>query len=217
MSRPSTPAGTRASGSAPATVPDVAASGSDPSPRPNQRQRIIDNALALMADQGVAATSMRQLARACDINVAAIYHYFPSKDDLFLKVIEERQYHLRLRDLPVVDLDQPPREVFTQLIEEIWLGSIAEEGIWRLLLGESMRGNPNAVAAASELLTTIETALTGWLTTLFPDLGDRADAAAAVVLGQLYASFMEHLFVPNREISTVRDRADHLAALLFDA
>ncbi|MGZ4677784.1 MAG: helix-turn-helix domain-containing protein, partial [Acidimicrobiia bacterium] len=47
-----------------------------------QRDRILDTALDLMAEHGASATSMRQLATACNLNVAALYHYFPSKAEL---------------------------------------------------------------------------------------------------------------------------------------
>lgn len=189
----------------------------DAPPRPNQRQRILDAALELMAGQGAGETSMRQLARACECNVAAIYHYFPSKADLLRSVIEERQYTLRLRELPAVDLGLPPRQLLSGLIVEMWLGSIAEEPIWRLLLGESLRGEENAVAVSGELLDAIETALTTWLAELFPELGDRAEAAIAVIMGQLYTAFMEHLFAPERDLAEVRRRADLIAALVFPA
>jgi len=53
-----------------------------PAERPegsNQRQRILSTALSLMATQGVDGTSMRNLAAATGLNVASLYHYFPSK------------------------------------------------------------------------------------------------------------------------------------------
>jgi len=183
--------------------------------RPNQRQRIIDAALELMSEQGAGATSMRQLAKACGLNVAAIYHYFPSKADLLRSVIEERQYNLRLRELPVFDVGLPPHALLAGLIEEMWLGSIAEEPIWRLLLGESLRGEANAVAVSAELLHAIEAALGTWLAELFPELGDRTEAAVAVIMGQLYTAFMEHLFLPDRDLHEVRRRAKLIAALVF--
>jgi len=185
--------------------------------RPNQRQRIIDAALELMSQQGAGSTSMRQLAKACDLNVAAIYHYFPSKADLLRSVIEERQYALRMRDLPVTDVDVPPAELLAQLIEEIWVGSISEEQIWRLILAESMHGDETALAVAGELLVTIEHAMHDWLARLFPDLTDRADAAVAIIMGQLYAAFMERLFVPERDLADVRARARKIAALVYPA
>ncbi len=39
---------------------------------------------------------MRQLATACGLNVATIYHYFPSKADLLRSVMAERRYGERL-------------------------------------------------------------------------------------------------------------------------
>ena len=73
------------------------------------RTRILDAALALMSGQGSAGVSMRQLAAACNLNVATIYHYFPSKADLLRSVMEERRYDERLdRDAPV--LDPSPRD-----------------------------------------------------------------------------------------------------------
>ncbi len=161
------------------------------------------------------STSMRQLAKACDLNVAAIYHYFPSKADLLRSVIEERQYDLRLQELPVVPTGAAPRDVLAGLIEEIWIGSMAEEQIWKLLLGEAMRGDETARAVASELLTTIEAALTDWLARLFPDLGERAEAVATIVMGQVYATFMERLFAPERDLESVRRRAMSIATLVF--
>src|SRR4051812_26722313 len=59
--------------------------------RPNQREHILDVTLQLMSEQGAGRTSMRQLAAACGLNVAAIYHYFPSKDALLAAVIDERR------------------------------------------------------------------------------------------------------------------------------
>ena len=64
--------------------------------RNNRREEILDIALALMSDKGLAGTSMRKLANACDLNVAALYHYFPSKQALFEAVIAERQYGNRI-------------------------------------------------------------------------------------------------------------------------
>ena len=80
-----------------------------------------------------------------------------------------------------------------------------------------MHGDETALAVAAELLVTIEHALQDWLARLFPDLGDRSEAAAAIVMGQLYAAFMERLFVPERDLAEVRARARKIAALVYPA
>ena len=58
--------------------------------RPNQRDHILDTALRLMSERGAKGMTMRQLASACDLQVAAIYHYFESKDALLAAVVAER-------------------------------------------------------------------------------------------------------------------------------
>ena len=61
------------------------------------RGRILDAALDLMSEKGVAGASMRSLAGACELNVATLYHHFPSKADVFRAVIEERGFAERFR------------------------------------------------------------------------------------------------------------------------
>jgi AcrR family transcriptional regulator len=188
-------------------------------PRANQRERIVDEALALMSEQGAGSTSMRQLAKACGVNVAAIYHYFPSKADLLRSVIEERQYALKLRSLPEFDTDLPPRERLVALILAMWQGALNEEAIWRLLLGEGLRGDETALAVGRELLDVIEPALRGWLVELFP--GEPAgepdvdvDSVATVVLSQLFSFFIGQLFRPEAmRTQQARKEAEAIAAL----
>ena len=58
---------------------------------PMQRDRILDATLALMARGGAHGTSMRAVAAACGLNVATLYHYFPSKRDLLQAAIAHRR------------------------------------------------------------------------------------------------------------------------------
>ena len=181
----------------------------------NQRERILDTALGLMADQGAGSTSMRQLAKACDLNVAGIYHYFPSKADLLRSVIEERQYELKLRELPDIEIDLPPRELLVVLLVEIWRGAEAEEEIWRLLLGEGLRGDETAIAVGRELLGTIEVSLDEWLRRLFPEHADRAPVLVAIITSQLFGFFIERLFRPAWTTADVRARSVLIAEMVF--
>ncbi len=181
----------------------------------NQRERILDTALQLMSEQGAGDTSMRQLATACDLNVAALYHYFPSKDDILRSVIEERQYALQLSGLPIEIADQEPEELVSDLIVTMWLGAKDEEPIWRLLLGESLRGDPTAQVVGRELVGEIEHALRRWLVQLIPDLPDEGDMAVTLIMGHLYTAFIEHLFRPDDDdMARIHAVGDKLAALI---
>ena len=58
---------------------------------PNTRERIEKAAIRLFVEQGVAGTSVRDIARAVDISEGALYRHFVSKDELVWEVFE-RQY-----------------------------------------------------------------------------------------------------------------------------
>jgi AcrR family transcriptional regulator len=60
---------------------------------PNTRERIGKAAIRLFVEQGVAATSVRDIARAVDISEGALYRHFVSKNELVWEV-SERQYVL---------------------------------------------------------------------------------------------------------------------------
>lgn len=48
------------------------------------KEKILTAAITLFAEKGYTGLSMRQLATAVDMSVAAIYHHFPDKNALYL-------------------------------------------------------------------------------------------------------------------------------------
>lgn len=57
---------------------------------PLERRRMVLNAAAeLFADQGYDGTSIRDIARRVGLLPGSVYHYFPSKDELYLSVHRE--------------------------------------------------------------------------------------------------------------------------------
>ena len=53
------------------------------------RRRIMDSALAELAQQGYGASSVNTICAAEGISKGIIYHYFKTKDDLYLACVEE--------------------------------------------------------------------------------------------------------------------------------
>ena len=173
----------------------------------DSRGRILDAALALMSEHGVAGTSMRMLAGECGLNVATLYHHFPSKASLLRAVLEERGYLDRIaEDRPPSSItrgDPDPAKRLERLMRWLWWAVQEEEVVWRLLIGEGMRGDPTAREAARELVAALDEAMVGWLEEIVPELGERTATVTGLLRMLLLSLVVEHLaFGPDEE----RDR-----------
>ena len=178
------------------------------------RERILDTALGLMAEQGSTATSMRQLAKACDVQVAALYHYFDSKDALLTAVIAERNYSGRLADPPELDRSAPATERLIELFGVLWDGAIEEEAVWRLLLGEGIRSEPAALPVGRALLVAVRVGVGAWIRDWIPEL-DHPDAVADAVIAQMFLGFLRYMFEPEADPATIgRDAAASLRLII---
>jgi AcrR family transcriptional regulator len=159
---------------------------------------------------------MRQLAAASGLNVATIYHYFPSKADVLRSVMEERRYGERLStDAPPLDPSRPARERLVAMLEWLWANALEEETVFRLLVGEALRGEPAATTSAREVVDALALSIEAWLAAGFPELdGDRA-ALARVIRGQVFALVIEHLALGGVTLAVAGRRAEELAAVVF--
>lgn len=61
-------------------------------PRPDvsdiRREQILTAAMTLFSKTGIEATSMNAIAKECGFSKATIYHYFESKDDMVLSLLD---------------------------------------------------------------------------------------------------------------------------------
>jgi AcrR family transcriptional regulator len=90
-----------------------------------RRAQILQAALACFARQGFHATSIDDLVRESGLSVGAIYSYFPSKEDLFLALCDERanQTLAYLNDLfrrpgPMADKTREAVDYFFNLLSD---------------------------------------------------------------------------------------------------
>jgi AcrR family transcriptional regulator len=176
-----------------------------------KRAEILAAATELIATHGVQGMTMRQLAAACGLNIATLYHYFGSKSELLGAIVGQRHYDDGLRELALpVDAALPPgprlAAFFAQLAEQ----AMGELRLWRLLIGESLRDDAVALAEARRLSGALERAVDRWLADLFPELDadpatpDRA-AATSVVTGQLLAVFLEEMLLGDGDSDSATD------------
>jgi AcrR family transcriptional regulator len=218
MANPRTPAR--------APAPGETRDGARPAGR-GQRQHILDTALTLMAQRGVDGTSMRDLAAAAGLNVASLYHYFPSKRDLLVAVLEERGLLGGLTDAgpEADDGDRNAEEVLGNLLNGM-LGSMLEiEEFIRLMLGEVLRGDETALTVGTELMEGTLASLEQWLLEREPALSGAAGAPAVARLlrAWLIGIFFEYVAGVMTETEgdatadVFRRRANEAARVLHSA
>src|SRR5215813_13735927 len=59
--------------------------------RPATRTRLVQTAMRLFWEKGYGSTSIADLLQAAQLNSGSLYHFFPSKQDLLLAVLDS--YH----------------------------------------------------------------------------------------------------------------------------
>ena len=71
-----------------------AESGSNPDKKAAKRSRIINSATALFAQKGFNDTSMLEIAKAAQVAEGTVYEYFGSKEDLLIRIPQEKLHTL---------------------------------------------------------------------------------------------------------------------------
>lgn len=107
-----------------------------PRPRSDIRPRIVHAARARFLESGMDGASLRAIASDAGTNVGMIFYYFPTKDDLFLAVIEE--LYVKLLDDVAAALagDAPVRERLERVFARIGRASEDELAVVRLVVRE---------------------------------------------------------------------------------
>ncbi len=158
------------------------------------RRRILQIALTLMAQRGVDGTSMRDLAAAAGLNVASLYHYFPSKRDLLEAVLVEHGF------LPVHAPRPDPREYenidspLAQLLADILVSMFEVEDFVRLMVGEAIRAETTARTVGLDLFTTFQNSIEEWITKHRPDLAEHPGAGpvSRMLSAMVVGIFVQH-------------------------
>jgi AcrR family transcriptional regulator len=178
----------------------------------DQRQRILDATLALMARAGGRGTSMRAVASACGLNVATLYHYFPSKHDLLQAAIAHRRSaDLTIRPFPE-GIAGSVEDRLGALLDHLFAGMTDDEELWRTLLSEAIHGDDDVLGPLLETANAFEGALADWLRALCPDAPALYDPAVVRALrNAVIGVLVEHLPQPEGRRAALTARARELA------
>jgi AcrR family transcriptional regulator len=105
-------------------------------PRSDIAPRIVHAARARFLTEGVDGASLRQIADAAGTNIGMVYYYFPTKDDLFLAVVEE-VYVALLADLATaLAPERPVQERLAALYQRLGALSPDELLVLRIVVRE---------------------------------------------------------------------------------
>jgi AcrR family transcriptional regulator len=166
----------------------------EPAEGSTTRHRILQIALSLMSQRGVDGTSMRDLASAAGLNVASLYHYFPSKRDLLEAVLVEHGYLPMTPEPTPLDAGQSPDAKLAALLSDMLVAMLDVEEFVRLMLGEAIRGEETARAVGLDLFANFQQSLETWLVEHRPDLdaGAGAPQVARLLRAMVVGIFVEH-------------------------
>ncbi len=139
------------------------------------RQRILETALVLLAERGEDAVSLRDVTKAANVNVAAVWYYFGSKPALFKETLAyalERQIDAQVSGLRAAG-DSPTLEAIAGAMARPMVVALGprREGyavlqlVARAAMNRTRVHDPGVVertkTAASELLSALGRALPG--------------------------------------------------------
>ncbi len=179
---------------------------------PVPRDRILDATLTLMARFGANGTSMRAVAAAAGLNVATLYHYFPSKHDLLQAAIA----HRRTVDFHVAPFPEglagSVEDRLAALLDHLFVGMTADEELWRTLIAEALHGDDDVLEPLLETANAFEDALAGWLRALCPEAPGLHDPAfVRAMRNAVIGVLVEHLAYSDDRRDALEARARELA------
>jgi len=116
-----------------------------------RRAELLDVALRLFAERGFEATTIADISEAAGTAHGLVYHYFRSKDELLLAVLERNSFLPALRQLLAVVPDQPAIEVLPRIATG-FSAMIAERADFMSLVLRESQTNPSVATAMGQLI-----------------------------------------------------------------
>jgi AcrR family transcriptional regulator len=116
-----------------------------------RREELLHAALRLFAERGVDGTTIADIATATGTAHGLVYHYFASKNDLLLAVLERFSFLPELRRLLDVSPDRPAVDVLTEIAVRFSTLLRERADLLRLVSRESQT-NPAVAAALGDVM-----------------------------------------------------------------
>ncbi|MDM7968935.1 MAG: helix-turn-helix domain-containing protein [Paracoccaceae bacterium] len=160
-----------------------------------RRDRIIAAARALFAERGVDATTITDIAEACEISAPTVFNYFGSKDGILIAIIDEGTRAARESEKVMprpagTPLDKVLLDLFSRIAAQTLL--IASKRVWRYAESAVIRHPETELSQTyREVGTKLVEAIADVLRAC--DLSTRAGAPADI---PLLAEMLHDLWMP---------------------
>ena len=172
------------------------------------QQRVLNAALELFADHGVSGTSLQMIADRIGVTKAAVYHQFPTKDEIVLAVAEREMAPLE-DALERAEAQPSPVEARRELLVQV-----IEMAVTRRRWVRALQNDPVMVRllAEDEPLAALMQRLYGLL------LGDGGPQARVriAVMGATVGASVVHPLVADLDDDTLRTELVAAARRLFE-
>lgn len=188
-------------------------------PKRRSKDEILEIAIRLFAERGFSAVSMRDLATACSITPAALYHHFSDKQTLYLEAAKAA-LKPKMGGLEVVldkstDLESMVRNFVKWFAELV----ATDEAFLRILSRELLENDPYRLARITETvlqppIERLAELARGFLPDEDPYL--IGFSVMSLVLGHYQlAPIRQHLAGSSGVELATQEIADHIIALLL--
>lgn len=161
---------------------------------------IIDAAYDLIVEQGYAATSMRQIADKAGLALGSIYNHFPSKEEVFVAIIQER--HPLFQIVPLLNAAEGETvEAFARNAAHTLIAELGQHPEFlNLLLIEIVEFKGEHVPVVFEKMFPMIEQLAGRLSNLQGNMREIPQfVLARAFLGMFFSYFMTELLL-NRTV-----------------
>ena len=103
-------------------------------------ERILEAAIAEFAEHGYAGARIDAIAQRADVNMRMLYHYFGSKNALYLRVLEAVFERIRLKEQQLELKSMPPLPAIMRLFEFTYQHFASNPLFIRILINENLMG-----------------------------------------------------------------------------
>jgi AcrR family transcriptional regulator len=181
--------------------------------------RLLEASAGLFAEHGYEGVSMRQIARATNLTQAAIYHHFPTKNDLYIAAIQHIYTGRTIALVSEVSRESDPEKQLGLVVESLLRVFADQPQFQQIYFRELLTGDRERLQFIAEQ---VFPEIDNFLDSLMRELAPHMDSHLMVL--SLAGLLLHHL--EARKLSQVMDEgkpqhqeldtlAQHITALLL--